>query len=168
MVQSAVDSGCWQLNLAEEGLLSHMFSLRMISFFSQRLHTIRWWSLWRYWKNLELLRRNPYCFALSPPDITHALSTYSNIPVTEDMGTYLGIPLVHGRIKKALKDKLLNKMQRKLGSWKAKTLSLPGRVTLAKSVLQAMPNYYMQSMSLPMSVCENLDRIVRRFIWGGD
>jgi hypothetical protein len=37
-----------------------------------------------------------------------------------------------------------DKVNQRLSSWKCKTLSLVGRVTLAKSVLQALPSYVMQ------------------------
>ncbi|GKV49249.1 hypothetical protein SLEP1_g56010 [Rubroshorea leprosula] len=43
-----------------------------------------------------------------------------------------------------------------------------GRVTLTKSVLEAVPNYYMQSSLLPTSIHRELDQISRNFIWGSD
>ncbi|KAJ1389959.1 Ribonuclease H domain [Sesbania bispinosa] len=39
------------------------------------------------------------------------------------------------------------------------------RVTLAKSVLAALPTYTMQTMLLPKSVCNELERMHRNFIW---
>ena len=40
-----------------------------------------------------------------------------------------------------------------------------GKVCLAKSVLSSLPVYAMQSPWLPESVCEFMDRSIRRCIW---
>ncbi|CAI0476266.1 unnamed protein product, partial [Linum tenue] len=57
-------------------------------------------------------------------------------------------------------------MDHKLSTWKAKNLSLAGRVTLAMSVLNAIPSYAMQTSPLPISVCGEIDRKNRGFMWG--
>lgn len=45
-------------------------------------------------------------------------------------------------------------------------LSFFGRLTLAKSIIQALPTYVMQSTLLPVLVYEDIDKACRRFIWG--
>lgn len=57
-------------------------------------------------------------------------------------------------------------MQRKLSNWKAKSLSLAGRILLAKNVLSTIPYYTMQMALLPKCICKKLDSITRRLIWG--
>ncbi|CAN1830417.1 Putative ribonuclease H protein At1g65750 [Linum perenne] len=57
-------------------------------------------------------------------------------------------------------------MDKKLAGWKANNLSLAGIVTLASSVLNAIPSYVMQSSFLPVYICEAIDRKIRDFIWG--
>lgn len=57
-------------------------------------------------------------------------------------------------------------MELKLSGWKAFFLSLAGRITIAKSVLTAMETYYMQSTLLPQAICDQIEAICRRFIWG--
>ncbi|CAN1745014.1 Protein DETOXIFICATION 42 [Linum perenne] len=57
-------------------------------------------------------------------------------------------------------------MDKKLAGWKANNLSLAGRVTLASSVLNAIPSFVMQTAFLPVHVCEAIDKKVRDFIWG--
>lgn len=61
---------------------------------------------------------------------------------------------------------LIDKVQRKLNGFDAKLLSLEGRTTLAKSVLLAMPGYFMQSTMILIGVCEKIEQIVQQFIWG--
>jgi len=62
---------------------------------------------------------------------------------------------------------VLEKVEQRLAGWKSKCLSLAGRITLIKSTLTAIPAYIMQSTRLPRSLCDDLDKRVRRFLWGG-
>ncbi|CAN1215673.1 Putative ribonuclease H protein At1g65750 [Linum perenne] len=57
-------------------------------------------------------------------------------------------------------------MQSKLAGWKRNTLSLAGWITLAQSVLNAIPTYAMQSSSLPQHTTSRIDSNIRNFIWG--
>lgn len=58
-------------------------------------------------------------------------------------------------------------MEKWLSGWNASHLSLASRITLVQLVLQAIPIYVMQTVSLPRGVCERIDRACRRFIWSG-
>ncbi|MFS8032494.1 putative RNA-directed DNA polymerase [Helianthus anomalus] len=62
---------------------------------------------------------------------------------------------------------VLQTFQNRLSIWKAKTLSVRGRVTLIKSVVNALPTYYFTLYKAPESVINALDRIRRVFFWGG-
>lgn len=57
-------------------------------------------------------------------------------------------------------------MRKKLAGWKAKLLSLAGRITLAKAVLSAIPIYAMQSTVIPKGICNEMEKIIRNFVWG--
>lgn len=59
-------------------------------------------------------------------------------------------------------------MKQRLSAWKARTLSFAGRVTLAKSVIQAMPTYVMQASVLPRGTYDEIDKICRSFVWGDE
>uniref|UniRef100_A0A2N9IZP5 C2H2-type domain-containing protein n=1 Tax=Fagus sylvatica TaxID=28930 RepID=A0A2N9IZP5_FAGSY len=63
-------------------------------------------------------------------------------------------------------DFVVEKVQAKLSSWKAKLLSPAGRVILVQSVTSAIPAYYMQNVALPTRVCSTLDKLNRDFLWG--
>jgi ribonuclease HI len=54
----------------------------------------------------------------------------------------------------------------RLAGWKAKQLSLAGRITLAKSVIQAIPIYPMMSTPIPKSCLKEIEKVQRAFIWG--
>ncbi|CAN1155982.1 Putative ribonuclease H protein At1g65750, partial [Linum perenne] len=61
---------------------------------------------------------------------------------------------------------IIDKIEHKLTGWKAKSLSLAGRVTLAQSVLNTIPTFIMQTMVIPVTTCEAIDRCIRNFVWG--
>ena len=76
-------------------------------------------------------------------------SVVSSIPLAADLGKYLGFPLFQRRVKQEDFNFLINKLKSKLSGWKAKLLNRTGRITLARSMLIAMPLYNMQTMWVP-------------------
>lgn len=50
---------------------------------------------------------------------------------TESLGKHLGVPLITGRITSSTFRFLTERMEQKLSSWKARSLSLAGRITIA-------------------------------------
>lgn len=40
-------------------------------------------------------------------------------------------------------------------------------MTLIHSTLAALPNYVMQTVPLPKTICDELDSICQEFLWGG-
>ena len=89
------------------------------------------------------------------------------IEQTDDLGRYLGVPVINGRVTSATFQDVLTRVDRRLAGWKTKCLSLAGRATLIQSTITAIPAYVMQSARLPRSLCDGLDRKIRRFLWGG-
>lgn len=101
--------------------------------------------------------------------LAEEISTRAGILVTKDLGCYLGVPSIHSRVTGATFSKVRERVTEKLEGWKAKHLSLAGRQVLAKPVLSTVPYYAMQSAKLPLVVCDDIDKTIRRcFIWGGD
>ncbi|GLT95628.1 hypothetical protein SLE2022_132990 [Rubroshorea leprosula] len=100
--------------------------------------------------------------------VTRSFSASCGIPLTSDLGIYLGVPIIHSRHSSASYKHVLEKMQLKLTGWKQKFLSLAGRRTLVQSVTSSIPAYTMQTRLLPKATCEAIDRLNRRFLWGSD
>ncbi|XP_057419022.1 uncharacterized protein LOC130713254 [Lotus japonicus] len=94
------------------------------------------------------------------------IAAITSIPFTNNIGKYLGFPIHIGRVRKEDFSFIVDRVSARLATWKASLLNKPARVTLAKSVLSAIPVYVMQLNWLPQSVCDQLDMVVRRFIWG--
>jgi len=54
-----------------------------------------------------------------------------------------GVPLHHDGVSKQSYQFLLYKVTQRLNKWKVSQLSITGRVTLTKAVIQALPNHVM-------------------------
>ena len=65
---------------------------------------------------------------------------------------YLGLPLGAKFKDKSIWNPILEKMERKLTSWKKLYLSKGGRVTLIKSTLFNLPTYFLSLFPIPASV----------------
>ncbi|KAH9673795.1 reverse transcriptase domain-containing protein [Citrus sinensis] len=85
---------------------------------------------------------------------------------TDNLGKYLGMPLLHNRVTKATYQEIVDNVDKKLSGWNAMHLSLAGRITLAQSVIQAIHIFAMQTTRIPHGILYKIDRISRRFIWG--
>ncbi|KAA3461669.1 LINE-1 reverse transcriptase isogeny [Gossypium australe] len=87
------------------------------------------------------------------PSIYDQISQLFGYQKVSNLGNYLGVPLLHDRSK--------------LQNWEARKLSFAGRITLAHSVLLAIPNYFMQSLLVPKGIYDEIERIARQCIWEG-
>lgn len=94
------------------------------------------------------------------------LSNALRVALTSNLGNYLRIPLHHTRVKKEMYRQIVEKVKKSLNMWKASTLSMAGRVTLAQSVPPSIPLYTMQTSLISKGVCDEVERLSRGFIWG--
>lgn len=68
------------------------------------------------------------------------LSKALRVQLTEDLGRYLGVPMIHQRVSMSSCKFLLDK---------ANSLSFAGRVTLAQSSLESILGYVLQLTPIP-------------------
>ncbi|CAL9017859.1 unnamed protein product, partial [Prunus brigantina] len=108
-----------------------------------------------------------YCSPNTCKDLAKEISYICGSPLTNDLGKYLGMPLLHSRVTKGTYESLVDKVKHRLASWKGKFLSLAGKATLIQAVTASIPIYAMQTTKLPVSVCDDLDKLNRNFFWGG-
>lgn len=94
------------------------------------------------------------------------LSHKCGISLTNDLGKYLGTPILHHRVNQSLIKDIIEKMSKKLTGWKAKNLSFAGRTTLVKAITSAISNHLMQTLEIPRKVCDQIDKLNRNFLWG--
>jgi len=57
------------------------------------------------------------------------------------------------------------RIKARLSKWKGRCFSLAGRVFLIKSVFTALPLFYLSFFKAPVSVCNKITSIQRRFLW---
>lgn len=81
-------------------------------------------------------------------------------------GKYLGHSFCKFSSQRLEFQGLVEKLKSKLCSWKRRSLSMAGRTTLIKSILQALPSYTMQTFLLPKCITTTMDRIMKNFFWG--
>lgn len=96
------------------------------------------------------------------------ISSCLGMEATTDLGMYLGMPSLTSRVTRETFGHLCEKIDRRLSGWKTKYLSLAGRITLAKSTLSTIACYSMQTAKIPRTICDDIDRKTRRFVWGGN
>ncbi|GJU89406.1 RNA-directed DNA polymerase, eukaryota, partial [Tanacetum coccineum] len=82
--------------------------------------------------------------------------------------THLGVKVGVNMSKINFWNEVVQKVTSKLSSWKAKTLSVGGRLTLIKSVLGAIPTYYMSLYKVPEGVLSHLESLRNSFFLGAD
>ncbi|KAJ9552562.1 hypothetical protein OSB04_016607 [Centaurea solstitialis] len=87
---------------------------------------------------------------------------WSSLPIS-----FLGLPLGQNMNRIDNWKVVIEKMRNKLASWKAKTMSFDGRLTLVKSVLGSLVLYYLSLFRAPRGVLIELERLRSRFFWGG-
>ncbi|XP_030963385.1 uncharacterized protein LOC115984504 [Quercus lobata] len=94
------------------------------------------------------------------------ISDFLGVPEVKEYEKYLGLPAVVGRNKKEslryIKERVWNKIQ----GWREKLLSQAGRETLLKAVVQAIPSFAMSCFKLPVSLCNEIEAMIRKFYWG--
>lgn len=69
--------------------------------------------------------------------------------------SYLGVPIKRGNISKREWYPLIDKIKRRLQGWKARNLSIGGRLVLINYVLSAMSLYTMSIAIHPMGLDTN-------------
>ena len=80
---------------------------------------------------------------------------------------YLGLPL--GGNPRALNfwNPVIEKVEKRLQSWKKAYLSRGGRLTLIRAVLESIPIYYLSLFRIPIGVAKSLEQCMRNFLWEG-
>jgi hypothetical protein len=90
------------------------------------------------------------------------------LPITNNISKYLGLPTQIGHSKQAVFNFIMERVRSKMKGWKEKHLSFSGRAVLISAVVQALPTYIMSCFMLPKSMCEQIEKNICRFWWGGN
>ncbi|KAM0042735.1 putative RNA-directed DNA polymerase [Helianthus debilis subsp. tardiflorus] len=80
---------------------------------------------------------------------------------------HLGVPVGAKMCRVASWKSIFDIFEARLALWKVPLVSLGGRVTIVKSVLESLPNYFLSLFKAPVSVTKGLESIIKKFLWGG-
>ncbi|XP_058749874.1 uncharacterized protein LOC131622872 [Vicia villosa] len=81
--------------------------------------------------------------------------------------THLGVPIFVGKPKACYFQKIADNIRIKMAAWKAKLLSMAGRVQLVRAVVFSMMVHFLSVYSWPGSIIKRLEGWIRNFIWSG-
>lgn len=81
---------------------------------------------------------------------------------------YLGLPLLHMKLKKSDYSPLLDKITARFNSWTVKYLSFAGRLQLISSVIYSLVNFWLSAFALPKGCLKDIQRLCSRFLWAGN
>ena len=79
---------------------------------------------------------------------------------------YLGMPIGVSSRRRVFWEPLIKKLKSKMAKWKTDSLNQAGRLTLVKSVIDSAPIYWLNLHQMPKSICDQIERIRRDFLWG--
>ena len=88
------------------------------------------------------------------------------VPNIKQYEQYLGLPSLVGKEKIMCFSQIKEKVWSKIKGWKEKLLSQAGCEILIKAVVQAIPTYTMNCFKLLVTLCKDIEGIIRRFWWG--
>lgn len=80
---------------------------------------------------------------------------------------YLGLPVGADAWRKSTWQHVLEKIRGRLSAWNSKFLSLGGEIVLLKSVLHALPIYYLSFFKAPEGIIDVIGSLFRNFLRGG-
>jgi hypothetical protein len=94
-----------------------------------------------------------HCANINLDFLAHQDRNTSNFPCT-----YLGLPLHFRKLPRSLMQIVIQKIGSRLPGWKRNFLTYPGRELLLKSVLLAMPTYFLMVFKMPKWGFNRIDR----------
>ncbi|GJU77074.1 putative RNA-directed DNA polymerase, eukaryota, reverse transcriptase zinc-binding domain protein [Tanacetum coccineum] len=101
-----------------------------------------------------------------PINVVHEV--FASLGCAHDSLPFIYLGLSVGRKMRLCEgwDAVVNRVWNRLSSWKAKSLSIGGRLTLVKSVLESIPIFYLSLFKSPVKIIDVLESLRCRFFWG--
>ncbi|GLJ29509.1 hypothetical protein SUGI_0581720 [Cryptomeria japonica] len=146
----------------DDTLLMGVCTVKEASAFRQLLHSFEVSS-----STFVNLQKSKIFFFNTSPLIQHNIARILGFQRSSLPSKYLGVPLSVDVLKKVTWEDLLAKIQSKLNSWTLRSLNLVGRLTLVKSILQAMPSFLFSAITAPKIVLKIVRNLQRNFLWRG-
>jgi len=153
--------------------LSHIFFADDVFLFSQA----DWASITLLKKGLDLFsswsglipNKNKSEIFLSggPPSLRNYISLAFGFQEGKLPVRYLGVPIISSRLGKADYITLIDRITARAQSWAHRFLSFAGRLQLIRLVLHSIQTFWSSVFTLPVSVLNSIEKILRQFLWKG-
>lgn len=109
-------------------------------------------------------------------ELFHAATSLEDSAVLSNLGfqngtlpiRYLGLPLLHRKLRKSDYSPLLDKVSARFNGWAVKCFSFSGRLQLISSVIYGLINFWMSAFALPKGCIKALEKLCNAFLWFGD
>ena len=174
-INKLVSEGLWKpITLSKHGpLLSHLFFVDDLLLFAEateeqiKIILDRLDSFCTIASQKVSLNKSSIAFSTDvDAEVAVRIADISKIPVVPKLDKYLGIPSIMGRVNSSLFQHIIDRIEGRLEGWKAKNLTFAGRTVLSKAVLTSTPVYTLQTTLMPTMMCNNIDKKVRKVLWG--
>lgn len=99
------------------------------------------------------------------PDRAAELASVLGCPTASFPQTYLGLPLSDSKLPASALEYLATTVSNRIPSWRTSLIPIGGRVTLASSVLSALPMFAMSVLPLSKGTLTKIDRPRRALVW---
>jgi hypothetical protein len=107
------------------------------------------------------------CYPIHCDTINLQFLSNANLSISQLSCKYLGLPLHFKKPSKAMLQPVIDKIGSRFPGWK-NFFSYPGRELLVKSVLSAMPTYFLTVHKMTKWGISKIDRFRRSFLWRGE
>ena len=94
-----------------------------------------------------------------------AIKVSLRVPTIQHYEKYLGLPSFIGRNKKTCLVTMKEWIWARMQGWKVKLLSQAGKEAMIKATIQSIPAYSMSVFKLLVSLCKEIEMMIRRFWW---
>ena len=102
----------------------------------------------------------------TPPNILDQIKTALGVQEIKQYERYLGLPSLVGKKKKASLLYIKERVAVKLQGWKEQLLFQARWEVLLEAVIQAIPTFAMSCFKLPLTLCHEIEALIRNFWWG--
>ncbi|KAL9676543.1 hypothetical protein QQ045_004757 [Rhodiola kirilowii] len=99
------------------------------------------------------------------PELARCLGSILGMKRVNRIEKYLGLPVCINGQNSSLWNYLEDRMWKRVNGWKEKMLSVAGKETLIKSVVQALPVYALTCFRMPKRIVDRWNIIVTSFWW---
>ncbi|KAL9674422.1 hypothetical protein QQ045_030694 [Rhodiola kirilowii] len=101
-------------------------------------------------------------------DVKEELAGLMQVATVQSHSKYLGLSMIFGHRKREVFKAIEERISKRIGDWKSKTMSGAGKEVLIKAVLQAIPLYTMSCFKIPILMCKRLISTILGFWWKTD